>query len=99
MGGGVYSDIAEYKSDTSKLIGRHLLKFGASVATDNTNNSFYGAVDVFDPFQTSSGSAGVGGDSVASMLLGDPPMASSIQCTPFCMEARYTAHTLRINGK
>jgi len=72
VSGGVYSDIAEYKSDTSKLIGRHLLKFGASVATDNTNNSFYGAVDVFDPFQTSSGSAGVGGDSVASMLLGDP---------------------------
>lgn len=72
VSGGVYSDISEYKNDTSKLIGRHLLRFGASMASDNTNNTFFGNVDVFDPFQTSSGSAGVGGDAAASMLLGDP---------------------------
>lgn len=75
IGGGSYSNIFEYKSDTSKMIGRHLLRFGASLATDNTNNVTYGAVDVFDPFQTSSGSAGNGGDGIASMLLGDPTYA------------------------
>ena len=72
IGGGTYADIYEYKNDTSKMIGRHLLRFGASLATTNNNNVTYGSVDVFDPFQTANGSAGIGGDGVASMLLGLP---------------------------
>jgi outer membrane receptor protein involved in Fe transport len=70
-----FSNIYEYKSDTSKMIGRHLLKFGASLATDNRLGTTVGSVDVFDTFQTSSGSAGNGGDSMASMLLGLPTYA------------------------
>lgn len=70
-----FSNIYEYKSDTSKMIGRHLLKFGASIATDNRLGTTVGSVDVFDTFQTSSGSAGNGGDSMASMLLGLPTYA------------------------
>jgi hypothetical protein len=70
-----FSNIYEYKSDTSKMIGRHLLKFGGSMATDNRLGTALGSVDVFDTFQTSSGSAGEGGDSFASMLLGLPTYA------------------------
>jgi hypothetical protein len=70
-----FSNIYEYKSDTSKMIGRHLLKFGGSMATDNRIGTALGSVDVFDTFQTSSGSAGEGGDSFASMLLGLPTYA------------------------
>jgi outer membrane receptor protein involved in Fe transport len=70
-----FSNIYEYKSDTSKMIGRHLLRFGASVATDNRLGTTVGSVDVFNTFQTSSGSAGAGGDSLASMLLGLPTYA------------------------
>ena len=70
-----YSNIYEYKSDTSKMIGRHLLRFGASLATDNRLGTTVGSVDVFDTFQTSSGSAGQGGDALASMLLGLPTYA------------------------
>ena len=70
-----FSNIYEYKSDTSKMFGRHLLRFGASVATDNRLGTALGSVDVFDTFQTSSGSAGAGGDSFASMLLGLPTYA------------------------
>ena len=70
-----FSNIYEYKSDTSKMIGRHLLRFGASIATDNRLGTALGSVDVFDTFQTSNGSAGAGGDSFASMLLGLPTYA------------------------
>ncbi len=70
-----FSNIYEYKSDTSKMIGRHLLKFGASLATDDRLGTFLGSVDVFDPFQTSSGTSGSGGDGFASMLLGLPTYA------------------------
>src|SRR6267378_4144546 len=70
-----FSNIYEYKSDSSEMIGRHLLRFGASVATDNRLGTTVGSVDVFDTFQTSSGSAGAGGDSLASMLLGLPTYA------------------------
>ena len=38
-----FSNIYEYKSDTSKMIGRHLLKFGASVATDDRLGTFWAA--------------------------------------------------------
>ena len=72
---GVGTNIWEYRADGSKMIGRHFLKFGGSLATDNVNNFFYGSVDVFDPLQTSNGSAGEGGDGVASMLLGFPTYA------------------------
>jgi outer membrane receptor protein involved in Fe transport len=70
-----FSNIYEYKSDTSKMIGRHLLKFGGNLATDNRVGTALGSVDVFDTFQTSSGSAGQGGDSLSSMLLGLPTYA------------------------
>jgi Carboxypeptidase regulatory-like domain/TonB dependent receptor-like, beta-barrel len=70
-----FSNIYEYKSDSSKMIGRHLLKFGGSLATDNRLGTAVGSVDVFDTFQTSSGSAGQGGDSLSSMLLGLPTYA------------------------
>jgi hypothetical protein len=73
--GGTYSDIYEYRSDDSKTLGRHLLKFGGSIATDNTSNQFLGSVDVFDVIQTSSGSAANGGDAFASMMLGLPTYA------------------------
>src|SRR6267378_202939 len=70
-----FSNIYEYKNDNSKLIGRHLLRFGASLATDNRLGTFLGSVDVFDAFQTANGSAGSGGDALASMLLGLPTYA------------------------
>ncbi len=70
-----FSNIYEYKNDNSKLIGRHLLRFGASIATDNRLGTTVGSVDVFDTFQTGNGSAGVGGDQLASMLLGLPTYA------------------------
>ncbi len=66
------SDIYEYKTDNSKMLGRHLLKFGASLDTDNDLFDFNGSVDVFDTIQTSNGSAAVGGDAAASALLGIP---------------------------
>ena len=70
-----FSNIYEYRSDTSKMIGRHLFKFGASVATDDRLGTFLGSVDVFDAFQTSSGTSANGGDGFASMLLGLPTYA------------------------
>jgi hypothetical protein len=70
-----FSNIYEYKNDNSKLIGRHLLRFGASLSTDNRLGTFLGSVDVFDTFQTANGSAGAGGDALASMLLGLPTYA------------------------
>jgi outer membrane receptor protein involved in Fe transport len=70
-----YSNIYEYKNDNSKMIGRHLLRFGASLATDNRLGTTVGSVDVFDTIQTSNGSAGTGGDAMASMLLGLPTYA------------------------
>jgi Carboxypeptidase regulatory-like domain/TonB dependent receptor len=66
------SDIYEYKTDDSKMLGRHLLKFGASLDTDNDLFDFNGSVDVFDTPQTSNGSAVEGGDAAASALLGLP---------------------------
>jgi hypothetical protein len=72
INGGIYSDIYEYRADAAKSIGRHLFKIGGSIATDNTVNSTIGSVDVFDAIQTSNGSAGEGGDGVASTLLGIP---------------------------
>ena len=70
-----YSNIYEYKSDTSIYKGRHLLRFGGSIATDSRLGTTVGSVDVFDTFQTSNGSAGIGGDTLASMLLGLPTYA------------------------
>lgn len=72
---GVNTDIYEYKTDDSKMIGRHLLKFGASLATDNVRGAFDGSVDQFGTIQTSSGSSGIGGNSAASALLGIPAYA------------------------
>ncbi|HEX4022673.1 MAG TPA: TonB-dependent receptor [Acidobacteriaceae bacterium] len=66
------SNIYEYKTDDSKMLGRHLLKFGASLATDNDAFTFNGSVDVFGTLQTSNGSSAMGGDSAASALLGLP---------------------------
>ena len=72
LNGGSYSDIYEIRTDDSKSFGRHQLKFGGSIATDNTINGTVGSVDVFDAINTSNGSAGAGGDAVASLLLGLP---------------------------
>ena len=72
---GAATDIYQYGGDGSKLIGRHLLKFGASLSTDNVRGNFDGSVDVFGTTQTSNGSAGLGGDSAASALLGIPTYA------------------------
>lgn len=75
VAGGPYSEIYEYRVDGSKLWGSHLFKFGGSIATDDDDNATVGSVDVFDPLQTSNGSAAVGGDAFASMLLGFPTYA------------------------
>lgn len=81
LGYAIYGDFAstqtntniyEYKTDNSKMLGRHLLKFGASLDTDNDTFTFNGSVDVFGTIQTSNGSAALGGDSAASALLGLP---------------------------
>jgi hypothetical protein len=75
LAGGTYSNIYEFKSDTSKVIGRHLVQFGASLATNNTVGYTTGSSDVFDVLQTSSGSSVMGGDAMASTLLGLPTYA------------------------
>jgi outer membrane receptor protein involved in Fe transport len=72
-----YSNIYEYKNDDSKMIGRHLLRFGASLATDDRLGTTLGSVDVFGTIQTSNGSAGNGGDTFASMLIGLPTYAET----------------------
>jgi hypothetical protein len=71
-GSGGFTDITEYRTDDARIFGRHQLKFGASFANDNVDNKTIGSVDVFDPYQTSSGSSASGGDALASMFLGLP---------------------------
>ena len=75
IGGGDFTNINEYRTDDARVFGRHQLKFGASLATNNVDNKTIGSVDVFDTVQTSNGSSASGGDALASMFLGIPTYA------------------------
>lgn len=66
------SNIYEFKGDYSRIIGHHILKMGASFAT---NNVVYNTIDIeegFSSFQTSDLVNGGGGSALASFLLGVP---------------------------
>ncbi len=66
-----YSNIYEYKGDITKVVGRHTLGIGASLATDGWEQPFFGSEVDFDAPQTADGN-GNGGDALASMVLGVP---------------------------
>ncbi|MGB8480089.1 MAG: TonB-dependent receptor [Acidobacteriaceae bacterium] len=66
-----YSDIWEYKGDFTKVVGRHTLKAGASMATDGWTQPYYGSNESFGAAQTADGN-GNGGDALAAMVLGIP---------------------------
>jgi len=79
LGGGEFindlhaSDVYEYKADFSKVHGRHTLQMGADLATNRFQNPVVCLCSTtFCSFQTSNLETSVGGNALASFLLGLP---------------------------
>jgi outer membrane receptor protein involved in Fe transport len=69
------SDIWEYGGEYTKSIGHHTLRFGADSATNNSNALYLNSNVQFTAANTAT-AAGVGGNALASFLLGIPNEAA-----------------------
>lgn len=69
------SDIYEYKADFSKIHGRHTLKMGVDISTNNYQALTGNLNDAFSSFETSNLETSAGGSPLASFLLAVPDSA------------------------
>jgi len=70
------SNIWEWGGDYTKSIGHHTLRFGGTFASNNANALYLNSNVQFTAANTASASSGLGGDGLASFLLGIPNNAA-----------------------
>lgn len=70
------ADTWEFGGDFTKVLGKHSFKAGANFATNNTRSPIYGADESFSSAETQNPLTSLGGDAMASFLLGVPDSAT-----------------------
>jgi hypothetical protein len=69
------ADTWDFGGDFTKIAGRHSFKVGAAFATNNTRSPIYGNSESFSAAETQDPLTSLGGNSLASFLLGVPDSA------------------------